>query len=100
MPAAAEPPSPVAIRPMVSFGSRVLLRAMRRGAICCMVAGLLWIAAAAAAQGQTPPANTQQTQATPQLPRVTTTVEVHADTKNSYLPETVTAGTLEGAPLK
>ncbi|KAA6455994.1 TonB-dependent siderophore receptor [Acidobacteria bacterium AB60] len=36
----------------------------------------------------------------PQLPHPTTTVEVHADTQNTYLPDTVTAGTLDGAPLK
>ncbi|HET6207199.1 MAG TPA: TonB-dependent siderophore receptor [Terracidiphilus sp.] len=33
------------------------------------------------------------------IPPVTTTVEVHGDVKDDYLPETVTAGTLDGAPL-
>jgi len=84
---------------MVPPGSWVLVRLMRRRAIGVVGAGLLMMACGAAAQGQTAP-DSQQTQATPQLPRVTTTVEVHGDTKNNYLPETVTAGTLGGAPLK
>jgi iron complex outermembrane recepter protein len=55
----------------------------------------------AGAQNQTPAAsNPAQTPATNPLPRVTTTVEVHADAKDNYLPENVTAGTLDGAPLK
>ena len=33
------------------------------------------------------------------IPPVTTTVVVHGDVKDDYLPETVTAGTLDGAPL-
>lgn len=33
------------------------------------------------------------------IPAVTTTVVVHGDVKDDYLPETVTAGTLDGAPL-
>jgi iron complex outermembrane receptor protein len=33
------------------------------------------------------------------IPPVTTTVVVHGDAKDNYLPETVTAGTLDGAPL-
>lgn len=33
------------------------------------------------------------------LPHVTTTVEVHSDVKDNYIPETVEAGTLDGAPL-
>ena len=34
------------------------------------------------------------------LPRVTTTVVVHGETKDDYLPETVTVGTLDGATLE
>ena len=34
------------------------------------------------------------------VPRVTTTVVVHGDVKDDYLPDTVTVGTLDGAPLK
>jgi len=35
-----------------------------------------------------------------QVPRVTTTVVVHGEVKDDYLPDTVTVGTLEGAALK
>ena len=35
-----------------------------------------------------------------QIPRVTTTVVVHGETTDEYLPEAVTVGTLDGAPLK
>ncbi|MGD0732680.1 MAG: TonB-dependent siderophore receptor, partial [Terracidiphilus sp.] len=35
-----------------------------------------------------------------QVPRVTTTVVVHGDAKDNYLPDAVTVGTLDGAPLK
>jgi iron complex outermembrane receptor protein len=34
------------------------------------------------------------------IPRVTTTVVVHGETAEGYLPEAVTVGTLDGAPLK
>ncbi|MGD0893865.1 MAG: TonB-dependent siderophore receptor [Terracidiphilus sp.] len=34
-----------------------------------------------------------------QLPPVTTTVVVHGETKDNYLPDAVTVGTLDGAPL-
>ncbi len=33
------------------------------------------------------------------VPPVTTTVEVHAETRDNYLPESVTVGTLDGQPL-
>src|SRR5947209_7470559 len=36
----------------------------------------------------------------PAIPPVTTTVLVHGDIKDNYFPETVTAGTLDGAPLR
>jgi iron complex outermembrane receptor protein len=35
-----------------------------------------------------------------QLPRVTTTVVVHGELQDNYLPENVSVGTLDGAPLK
>jgi len=44
----------------------------------------------AQAQGQKPPA----------IPPVTTTVEVHGEVQDNYLPETITAGTLNGSPLR
>ena len=47
----------------------------------------------------TPPADTE-TQAQAKLPTVTTTVIVHGEAKDDYLPEAVTVGTLDGATLK
>jgi outer membrane receptor for ferric coprogen and ferric-rhodotorulic acid len=35
-----------------------------------------------------------------QIPRVTTTVVVHGEVKDDYLPDAVTVGTLDGATLK
>jgi len=52
------------------------------------------------ADGQTQTAQAQNATPTPQaIPPVTTTVTVHGDVKDNYLPETVTAGTLDGALL-
>lgn len=51
---------------------------------------------AAASAVQSPAAGNP---AAPQLPRVTTTVEVHEDVNGDYLPDTVTVGTLDGMPL-
>ena len=50
------------------------------------------------ADGQTQNAPSQNANA-PAIPPVTTTVTVHGDVKDNYLPETVTAGTLDGALL-
>ena len=48
-----------------------------------------------------PPAETPKPAASAQqIPRVTTTVVVHGEVKDDYLPEAVTVGTLDGAPLK
>lgn len=50
--------------------------------------------------GQTQAPQAQNTNAPAQvIPPVTTTVTVHGDVKDNYLPETVTAGTLDGALL-
>ena len=49
-------------------------------------------------QAQTTPAQNSQAPG-PVIPPVTTTVLVHGDVKDNYLPETVTAGTLDGAQL-
>jgi iron complex outermembrane receptor protein len=58
-------------------------------------------------RAQTPPPNTPPQDASQgskvpaqQVPRVTTTVEVHADVKDDYLPNSVAVGTFDGAPLK
>jgi iron complex outermembrane receptor protein len=71
-------------------------------------AGLLWggaaavyiAAAVAVAQPSAPQQTAQsQSQTAPAIPPVTTTVLVHGDVKDDYLPERVTAGTLNGARL-
>jgi iron complex outermembrane receptor protein len=53
-------------------------------------------APAAAAPARVPAAQTQGQKPAP----VTTTVVVHGETNDSYLPESVTVGTIDGAPLK
>ncbi|HEY6490968.1 MAG: TonB-dependent siderophore receptor [Terracidiphilus sp.] len=49
--------------------------------------------------GSTAQTASAQSSSTPQLPRVTTTVEVHEDVNGDYLPDSVTVGTLDGMPL-
>src|SRR6266567_8043045 len=51
-----------------------------------------------AGQTQTPPAQSSNAPAQ-SIPPVTTTVHVRGDVRDNYLPETVTAGTLDGARL-
>jgi iron complex outermembrane receptor protein len=80
--------------------------------LCCMAAPLSVTAqsvAPAAAGTQTPstPAATVQNTATqnnaattPKIPRVTTTVVVHDQVADEYLPEAVTVGNLDGVPLE
>jgi iron complex outermembrane receptor protein len=48
---------------------------------------------------QPPPAQNPAA-AAPQVPRVTTTVIVHGEVKDDYLPDAVTVGTLDGATLQ
>ena len=55
-----------------------------------------WAFSAATAQQSQPQNSNAPAQV---IPPVTTTVVVHGDVKDNYLPETVTAGTLDGAPL-
>jgi iron complex outermembrane receptor protein len=101
MTAAAASPSPFEIRPMVLWRSHTSVRAVRSVVNACALAGVLAMAvnASAQSQAQPPSPNPPQAQATPQLPRVTTTVHVHAEANDNYLPETVTTGTLDGAPV-
>jgi iron complex outermembrane receptor protein len=62
--------------------------------LCCLGASLCASAQAA------PPACTMQTpEPAPQIQRVTTTVVVHGEVKDDYLPNAVTVGTLDGATL-
>jgi len=69
---------------------------------------LFCVALSAGAMAQNaPPANppassptSNPAQGTQQIQRVTTTVLVHGETKDDYLPEAVTVGTLDGATLQ
>ncbi|MGD0788501.1 MAG: TonB-dependent siderophore receptor [Terracidiphilus sp.] len=78
--------------------------ASRRGSLvkallllCCLGASLC-----ASSQNPAPAAATQSPEPpkpAPQIQRVTTTVVVHGEVKDDYLPEAVTVGTLDGATL-
>jgi iron complex outermembrane receptor protein len=61
----------------------------------CAVLALLCLMAPAAFAQQTPAAKTA-----PPVPRVTTTVVVHGEVKDDYLPDTITVGSLDGATLQ
>jgi iron complex outermembrane receptor protein len=71
--------------------------------VCCLIASLC-----ATAQSTTPPTADATSQppaskpaaAAQKIQRVTTTVVVHGETVDDYLPEAVTVGTLDGAALK
>jgi len=74
--------------------------------IALVTTGLLMAGVGAAQSG--PPQSAEQAQTAPAqspqapsqtIPPVTTTVLVHGDVKDNYLPEAVTAGTLDGAQL-
>ncbi len=62
-------------------------------AFCCLCG------AASAQQAQSAPA-TAQNPAAQKIPPVSTTVVVHGQTDDTYLPDAVTVGTLDGASLK
>jgi iron complex outermembrane recepter protein len=68
---------------------------------CCMV---FCLRAVAQSQTQTPanpvPNATKPAPAQQKIQPVTTTVVVHGEVKDDYLPETVTVGTLDGATLQ
>ena len=71
--------------------------------LCCLLVPLAAFSqnATPAPAGQAPADTTPgAAQAKPQLPRVTTTIEVHAEIKNDYLSEAATAGILEGPSLE
>lgn len=70
-----------------------LLQKNRVGLSAC----LLWTATAAWAQTAAP---SGQTVAPPKPASVTTTVVVHGEAKDDYLPDTLTAGTLSGLDVK
>jgi len=82
------------------------LPAVRR---CGCAAGLMLLCGMAvsvrvsAQSASSSPASSNSPQApasAQQLPRVTTTVVVHGEVKDDYLPDAVTVGTLDGATLK
>jgi iron complex outermembrane receptor protein len=74
--------------------------------LCCLALPACVFAQAPATtttpQATTPQPGTPATQPPPpksQIPPVTTTVIVHGEANHDYLPDTVTVGTLDGAPL-
>ena len=69
------------------FAHRALL-------VCCFA-----LPALSFAQSTATTTATQQTNVTPPVQPVTTTVIVHGKANDDYLPDTVTVGTLDGAPL-
>ncbi len=78
------------------------------GTLAKVLALVCWLAPGARGLPQSPaqtPANQPASAQKPapaqeKLPRVTTTVVVHGETKDDYLPEMVTVGTLDGATLE
>jgi iron complex outermembrane receptor protein len=85
----------------------VAVASLRRAAFTSSAFTLAWILLAASVPAQQAQPGTAQA-APPQssapaaqkIPPVTTTVVVHGQADESYLPESVTVGTLDGAPLK
>ena len=69
-------------------------------ALACVLVFLSRGFAQTATQGVSNSSAAGQTQSQPKLPSVNTTVVVHGETKDDYLPETVTVGTLDGATLQ
>jgi iron complex outermembrane receptor protein len=82
--------------PFPSFALRV------SALLCCLAAPVAASAQSAAGSAPAAPAQTSApAQAAPAqtIPPVTTTVVVHGEAKDDYLPEAVTVGTLDGATL-
>ncbi len=76
-------------------------RSWAAGFLLCCLAAPLGVFAQSPAPAQDKPATTAETPktapATQKIPRVTTTIEVHADVKNDYIPIGVDFGSLDGA---
>lgn len=71
--------------------------------VCGLAASICAFSQSPASQSTAPPSTTQAPAATKpvqQVQRVTTTVVVHGEVKDDYLPDTVTVGTLDGATLE
>ncbi len=95
--------------PLDLRGGKMRVTAMRRSAwlkawmlACCLGGGACLFAQRAppAANAGQKPDVMKPSAAAQQVPRVTTTVVVHDEAKDDYLPDAVSAGTLDGASLK
>ena len=85
---------------MFRFSAALLVRAFSFTALLLALAATLSAIAQSPVPATTPPpAATQPAAAAPKIPRVITTVVVHGEVKDDYLPEAVTVGTLDGATL-
>ena len=92
-------------RPFDLRAGKTRVPAAGRGARALMLLCCLGVPLCAFSQSPAPPVSTAQvtdtSKAAPaQVPRVTTTVVVHGEVKDDYLPDAVTVGTLDGATLK
>jgi iron complex outermembrane receptor protein len=93
------------------LGVRSFLRKRRESRRLLGIAGLLFCCLAAPMgafpqnptpnpSGATPPPAPKPAAPAPKIPRVTTTVLVHGEIPDEYLPEAVTVGNLDGIPLE
>ena len=89
-----------------SKAAAVRLRSITRLGGCALVlAGVVAFSARMLAQTpaqspSNPSADDSQVQSQPKLPHVNTTVVVHGETRDDYMPESVSVGTLDGATLQ
>ncbi len=90
-----------------AFRTRPKFLAVSPGSPGCALLLTFCLAASFAAFAQNPPqtssnspAGVQVAPAAQKLPPVTTTVIVHGETSDDYLPESLTVGTLDGAEIK
>jgi iron complex outermembrane receptor protein len=84
---------------MSRFTAALPLRAVSFAALLVCLAVPLSAIAQSPAPAIPPPTATQPAATAQKIPRVITTVVVHGETENNYLPEAVTVGTLDGATL-
>ena len=89
------PSQPFAIARSARNCSRALVLML----FCCL-GGSLFATSQSAAPANTPPAQNAAKPAAQQIQPVTTTVIVHGEAKDDYLPGAVSVGTLDGATLK
>jgi iron complex outermembrane receptor protein len=80
----------------VSHTGRVAPKAVRRGVLACVLIGGMACATGFAQNAAPAPTPAPAQKVAP----VTTTVVVHDEIKDNYLPEAVTVGTIDGAALK